>query len=383
MRILAIDSSGLVASVAVMEDDTLIAEYSVNYKKTHSQTLLPMLEEVRQMTELDLSSVDAIAVAAGPGSFTGLRIGSASAKGLGLALDIPIISVPTLDALAYQLYGCGDLVCPMMDARREQVYTGVYFFGPGKDGYELETDLPQTAMSVDELMDYLNTHHAEKRVIFLGDGVPVYEAQIAHKLSIPYSFAPLHRNRQSAACVGALGMKLYKEGNYESAMEHKPIYLRVSQAERERNDALTIREMTEADLEQVTALEEATFSMPWSLEAFREMVFCKDARYLVAEDKGRICATAGLRNVSGDGEVTNVVVREEYRESGLGTRLMESLIAKGDEMGCSAYTLEVRVSNKAAIRLYEKMGFISEGIRPKFYEKPEEDAMIMWKRNVE
>ena len=87
MKILALDSSGLVASVAVVENDTLLAEYTVNYKKTHSQTLLPMLDEISNMTELDLSTIDAIAVAGGPGSFTGLRIGSATAKGLGLALE--------------------------------------------------------------------------------------------------------------------------------------------------------------------------------------------------------------------------------------------------------------------------------------------------------
>ena len=103
MKLLALDSSGLVASVAVTQDDTLVAEFTMNYKKTHSQTLVPMMEAIRQMTDLDLESIDAIAVAAGPGSFTGLRIGSATAKGLGLALDKPIVPVPTVDGLAYNL----------------------------------------------------------------------------------------------------------------------------------------------------------------------------------------------------------------------------------------------------------------------------------------
>ena len=134
MRILALDSSGLVASVAVVEsgsenaDPQTIAEYTVNYKKTHSQTLLPMLDEIVKMTELDLETVDAIAVAAGPGSFTGLRIGSATAKGLGLALNKPLIHIPTLEGLAFNLCGTDRLVCPIMDARRGQVYTGIYRF---------------------------------------------------------------------------------------------------------------------------------------------------------------------------------------------------------------------------------------------------------------
>ena len=112
MRVLAIDSSGLTATVGIVEDTQTIAEYTVNYKKTHSQTLLPMIDEMTRMVDLDLSDLDAIAVAGGPGSFTGLRIGSATAKGLGLALNKPLIHVPTVDALAYNVYGCTDVICP-------------------------------------------------------------------------------------------------------------------------------------------------------------------------------------------------------------------------------------------------------------------------------
>ena len=378
MKILAIDSSGLVASVAVLEDETLVAEYTICHKKTHSQTLLPMLDEIRRMTELELASIDAIAIAAGPGSFTGLRIGSATAKGLGLALDKPIVSVPTTVGLAYNVYGASDFVCPLMDARREQVYTGVYSFVAKEHAYALETHLEECAISIDELTQKLNA--LDKRVVLLGDGVPVYRAQLEEKLTVPYVFAPACCNMQSGASVGQRGLELLREGKAESAMAHKPVYLRVSQAERERNAQILIRPMEEKDLAEVAKLEEDNFSMPWSVDAFREMVFCPEACYLVAEDKGKICATAGVRNISGEGEVTNVVVREEYRESGLGSRLMECLLDQGKALGAEAFTLEVRVSNTPAIRLYEKLGFISEGIRPKFYEKPIEDAMIMWKR---
>ena len=144
MKILALDTSGLVASVAVSEDGRLIAQFSIQYKTTHSQTLMPMMQTICQMIELDLQSIDAIALAAGPGSFTGLRIGSATAKGLGLALNKPIIPVPTVDGLAYNLYGCEQVICPMMDARRGQIYTGAYTFVPQKvneAGMELISDM--------------------------------------------------------------------------------------------------------------------------------------------------------------------------------------------------------------------------------------------------
>ena len=110
MKILALDSSGMTASVALMEDGQLVADYTVNYKKTHSQTLLPMLDTIAQMIGLELESVDAIAIAAGPGSFTGLRIGSATAKGLGLALDKPVIEVPTIYGLANNLFDTEGLI---------------------------------------------------------------------------------------------------------------------------------------------------------------------------------------------------------------------------------------------------------------------------------
>ena len=229
MRILALDSSGLVAGVAVLEsenekkDAQTIAEYTVNYKKTHSQTLLPMLDEIVKMTELDLDTIDAIAIASGPGSFTGLRIGSATAKGLGLALKKPLVEVPTLEGLAYNLCGTEGLICPIMDARRGQVYTGIYACADN----ELKVMEEQMAVPIEELAEKLK---------FLGDGVPAFRERLKNELlaDMKIQFAPAHLNRQRAAAVGALGMNYYREGRTVTAMEHRPDYLRVSQAERER-----------------------------------------------------------------------------------------------------------------------------------------------------
>lgn len=228
MKILALDSSGIVASVAVVEDDNLLGEYTVNYKKTHSQTLLPMLDEVASMIELDMETIDAIAVAAGPGSFTGLRIGSATAKGLGLALKKPLIAIPTVEGLAYNLYDAKGLICPLMDARRSQVYTGIYQF----ENHKLKTVVEQCAVGIEEILEKIN--QLGKEVIFLGDGAAVFAETIKENIKVPYSFAPAHLNKQRASAVAALGMEYYRDGKTETAMEHKPEYLRVSQAERER-----------------------------------------------------------------------------------------------------------------------------------------------------
>lgn len=228
MKILGIDSSGLVASVAVIEDDNLLGEFTMNYQKTHSQTLLPMLDELAKMIELDLNTLDAIAVSGGPGSFTGLRIGSATAKGLGLALEKPLIHIPTVDALAYNICGHQDMVCPLMDARRNQTYTGLYAFR----GNEMQTLLAQCAVGINEIVEKIN--EKDRAVVFLGDGVPVFEAYIKEHVTVPYTFAPAHINKQRAAAVAALGAVYYKEGKSEAAADHRPDYLRLSQAERER-----------------------------------------------------------------------------------------------------------------------------------------------------
>ena len=235
MKIIALDSSGLVASVAVVENQTLIGEYNIQYKKTHSQTLLPMLDELKKMVELDLTTVDAIALAKGPGSFTGLRIGSATAKGLGLAIKKPIIEIPTLDGLACNLYGTDKLVCPIMDARRNQVYTGIYEFAK-KEGetvsYGLHCLVSQCAVPIEEIAGRCN--ELGREVIFLGDGVPVFEKKLAELLTVPYGFAPAHMNRQRAAAFAFLAEEYYQKGNVTAARDHAPEYLRLSQAEREK-----------------------------------------------------------------------------------------------------------------------------------------------------
>jgi len=230
MKLLVLDSSGMVASAAVIKEDTLIGEYTINHKKTHSQTLLPMVDEVVKMTETDLNEIDAIALAKGPGSFTGLRIGSATAKGLGLALGKPIVAVPTLDAIAYNLYHASGYICPIMDARRGYVYTGVYAWNEN----QFEVILEQCSKHIDEIIDVVNAF--ESPVIFLGDGVNVHRERIIEKSTVPVSFAPAHLNQQRAGAVGSLAMEYYRQGRIESAAEHRPEYLKKSQAEREREE---------------------------------------------------------------------------------------------------------------------------------------------------
>ena len=235
-KILAIESSGLTASVAIMVDGNIAAEYTVNNKKTHSQTLLPMITEIMETVGMKPEELDCIAISRGPGSFTGLRIGSATAKGLGLALDKPIAEVSTLEALAYNL--CGNencVICPIMDARRNEVYTGVYRFEKSGEAYIQKTIISERAVPLEEILTDLEK--IGKTVIFNGDGVPVYKEMIKERLKVEFAFAPQTQLLQKAASVAAIGEMIFLKGEAVNADSHTPVYLRKSQAEREREGA--------------------------------------------------------------------------------------------------------------------------------------------------
>lgn len=225
MKILALDTSALVASAAITENGKVLAEYTLNYKLTHSQTIMPMIDEIVKMTETDLDTIDYIACSSGPGSFTGLRIGAATAKGLAHGLNKPIVAVPTLEALAYNIFGTDKFICPIMDARRKQVYNAVYV----PEGKKLDVILEEDTRIIDDVLDYVNDVDCD--VIFVGDAVSLYKDKIAELDNA--IIAPASCNMQRAACVAALAEVYIEEGKYMNGAEFAPEYLRKSQAERE------------------------------------------------------------------------------------------------------------------------------------------------------
>lgn len=228
--ILTIDSSSLVATVGIVGDEAVIAEYTVNLKQTHSQTLLCMIDEIFKMTKISKSEIKAIAVSDGPGSFTGLRIGAATAKGLALALNIPLISVSSIDLMAYNYNHCNKMICPIMDARRNQVYTGLYKC----EEEELCTIIEPCAISIEELIEKLNS--INEKTIFIGDGVLNFKEYIDEHLNVEHFYGLPHMNRQKASTLGSIAIKKYNNGEIIDADIFAPQYLRLSQAERERNE---------------------------------------------------------------------------------------------------------------------------------------------------
>ncbi len=225
MKVLAIETSGIVASAAVVENGKTVGELTANYKMTHSQTIMPIIDSILTLTQTDIKSIDYIACSRGPGSFTGLRIGVATAKGLAHGLNKPVIPVPTLAALAYNIFNTECLVCPIIDARRQQVYSSVFCWENGA----MKTVFDESVQNINELTETLKS--LKKDVIFLGDGVPIYKEKLME--CDDFYFAPANCNLQRAASVAALAEILVRENKHVCGFDFSPVYLRKSQAERE------------------------------------------------------------------------------------------------------------------------------------------------------
>ncbi|MGI5970337.1 MAG: tRNA (adenosine(37)-N6)-threonylcarbamoyltransferase complex dimerization subunit type 1 TsaB [Oscillospiraceae bacterium] len=227
MIILALETSAKAASCAVGENGKLISQYYQDCGLTHSRTLMPMVESMLKNSEVKKEDIGCAAVAVGPGSFTGLRIGVAAAKGFAWALDLPCCAVSTLEALAEQAAFAGKTICAVMDARRKQFYTAI--FEPTDDG--LRRLLPDCAISADELREKLKK--IKKPILLVGDGTDLCY-NILQDSGIDLSPAPAHLKMQSAAGVLRVAERKLKRGETVTADALLPNYLRLSQAERER-----------------------------------------------------------------------------------------------------------------------------------------------------
>lgn len=228
MMILAVDTSSVVVSVAVMDNEQLIYEAYCHHDRNHSEVLMSLIEDALLKSEVHQKDLDLIAVSGGPGSFTGLRIGISTVKGLAQAIEKPVVSVPTLDALAWNIIGMDGLVCPIMDARRGQVYTCLY----NRKGAEFNKLMPYSALPVTQLAEHLSGY--KQPIIFVGDGLRVHRKRIKELMGDAAFFAPGYLACQRASAIAWLGRQEALAGNVLHYQELKPFYLRQSQAEQKR-----------------------------------------------------------------------------------------------------------------------------------------------------
>ena len=234
MTILAIDSSAKAASVCIANEEKIIGEFFINTSLTHSQTLMPMTEQLLKNTEMTIDDVDAIAVNAGPGSFTGVRIGVAAAKGLAFPKNLPCVSISTLESMAYNLLGTDCVVCAVMDARCSQVYNAMFRI----KGETVERLTDDRALSLSDLL--LEFKQTDERILIVGDGAEITYDFLKNEASNAV-LAPKNRRTQTASSVALAAFQKLFEGKTQTAAELMPIYLRLPQAQRELNARLRLR----------------------------------------------------------------------------------------------------------------------------------------------
>jgi len=233
MLVLGIDTSSVVASIAIATEDKILGEFTINHPKTHSQKLMPMVDQLLKNLELTVKDLDLIAITVGPGSFTGVRIGISIAKGFAQAYNIPVVEISGVEGLAYNIQHFGGVICPIMDARRNQVYSGVYKWNDGNLDEVVKEDAYNLDVMIEILKEKTEGYH-DKRVIFVGDGVAVHKEVIAEKLGSKAVFANAANVLQRGSSVALLGSQ-----NREKAKSYDDVhanYLRKSQAEREYDE---------------------------------------------------------------------------------------------------------------------------------------------------
>lgn len=229
MIMLGIETATMTGSIALMEEGRLISEYILNMKTTHSSRLMPALDIILKDSLTDKNDIDGIAISIGPGSFTGLRIGLATAKGLALGLNKPIVGVPTLDALAYNVPYVSYQVCPILDAKKKEIYTCLFRY---------ENNILVRKSSYQVISPLVLIENIHEKTIFLGDGIDTYGSILKEKLGELAIFAPKAQRLPRASIIAELGMEKLKSGEIMDIFLSEPLYVRGADAEMKHSDEI-------------------------------------------------------------------------------------------------------------------------------------------------
>lgn len=377
MKVLSIDTSSKIASIAIIEDGRVLDEMHVLSEEEHSQTLMPMIEKMFNDNNMDLDEIDLIGCSRGPGSFTGIRIGIATAKAFSDAKNIPLIGIDSLEALAYSVViekennDCEILA--MINAKNDNVYAATYLVNNGKLNMVKNAEI----MNLTETVNYIDF---KKQVFIVGcedeDSIRrLIQAEASSERAISgddCSFEFVKDTIPTAASIGIAAYEKYKNGVVDEIIV--PLYLRKPQAERnlfQVDEKTIVTEMAITDKEFIIDNYDK-FSSSWDIKAFKRDA--DDSKYFVSKIDTEVFGYISYRVVLDEVEIMNVVTREDARNMGIASSLLSYLIRNVD---ASKYNLEVNENNKVAIKIYKKFGFMEVGERKNYYNNGKENAILM------
>mgnify|MGYP000325756119 FL=1 len=377
MKVLSIDTSSKIASIAIIEDGRVLDEMHVLSEEEHSQTLMPMIEKIFNDNNMDLDEIDLIGCSRGPGSFTGIRIGIATAKAFSDAKNIPLIGIDSLEALAYSVViekennDCEILA--MINAKNDNVYAATYLVNNGKLNMVKNAEI----MNLTETVSYIDF---KKQVFIVGcedeDSIRrLIQAEASSERAISgddCSFEFVKDTIPTAASIGIAAYEKYKNGVIDEIIV--PLYLRKPQAERnlfQVDEKTIVTEMAITDKEFIIDNYDK-FSSSWDIKAFKSDA--DDSKYFVSKIDTEVFGYISYRVVLDEVEIMNVVTREDARNMGIASSLLSYLIRNVD---ASKFNLEVNENNKVAIKIYKKFGFMEVGKRKNYYNNGKENAILM------
>ena len=375
MKILSIDTSSSICSVAILEDTKIIKEMHNFSEKEHSETLMPMIDELFKTTNLSLDNMGLIACSVGPGSFTGIRIGIATVKAFADAKNIPVVGVNSLEAMAYlgvAQKGDGEFVS-ILDARNDNVYFAIYKMKKGQFSIYKNPE----AMQISEAITYID--NLKLPIYFLGDIVNADLARIEQlylsRVSIEKANSEDVNKHEYLTNVGSLaigvalaGLNRYKNGIYGNSNSLTPMYLRKPQAQRQKegkSDDISILEMSYTDLENIK-LNYSMFPNIWEYDVLQDDY--NDSKYIVIKQNEEIYGFAGFRTIFEEMEIMNIVTKADKRNQGFASNMLSYILRYAHNHEMEKINLEVNENNLPAIKLYKTYGFQVVGKRNKYYK---------------
>ena len=375
MKILSIDTSSSICSVAILEDTKIIKEMHNFSEKEHSETLMPMIDELFKTSNLSLDNIGLIACSVGPGSFTGIRIGIATVKAFADAKNIPVVGVNSLEAMAYlgvSQKGDGEYVS-ILDARNDNVYFAIYKMKKGQFSIYKNPE----AMQISEAITYID--NLKLPIYFLGDIVNADLARIEQlylsRVSIEKANSEDVNKHEYLTNVGPLaigvalaGLNRYKNGIYGNSNSLTPMYLRKPQAQRQKegkSDDISILEMSYTDLENIK-LNYSMFPNIWEYDVLQDDY--NDSKYIVIKQNEEIYGFAGFRTIFEEMEIMNIVTKLDKRNQGFASNMLSYILRYAHEHEMEKINLEVNENNLPAIKLYKTYGFQTVGKRNKYYK---------------